>query len=176
MATTQDFLQGALAHLNQQLTDAGNDGRVAGVPAHMLTREKGLIAALKNAAEQAPHNVHISRALDWMERLHHAAGNPVRNLAQANPGSPQVGLTASYRQDLQQAVNFVQQALQQVDTPARNPAPLNGAGAAGQGERAGWSIQDWMEKAPEDLKAMADKEPDKYRALVSKGFPSVGKS
>ena len=180
MATTQEFLQGAIAALTQQLAEVGNNGRVAGVPAHMLTREKGLIGLLKNAQEQAPQNVHIERALEWMECLHNAAGNPVRNLANVNPGSPQVGLTANYRQDLEQALNYVQNALQLAGNLSPFPtaptavAPVNFAAASGQ--RAGWGIQDWMEKAPEDLKLMAEKEPAKYRALVSGGFPSVGKS
>ena len=53
-------------------------------------------------------------------------------------------------------------------------ALVTGTGAA-EGDRSKWVLKDYMEKAPEDLKMMAEKEPVKYRTLVSNAYPTVGK-
>lgn len=58
---------------------------------------------------------------------------------------------------------------------AETGTPSNSAGNAAADDRAKWGIKDWMEKAPEDLKMMAEKEPAKYRTLVSNAYPTVGK-
>lgn len=53
--------------------------------------------------------------------------------------------------------------------------PSNTAGTGAQPDRANWVLKDYMEKAPDDLKMMAEKQPAQYRELVNKAYPSQGK-
>jgi len=165
MATLAQLLEGAATHLQAQMSDTSS-GAVP--PAHLCQKEAGIMEVLTRAKAEAPANHFILGALSRMELLMQSPANVVRNAAQAGHGAA-VGHASQYVAALQVVLNLVKQAQSLGSGGA-------GAGASmASGERASWNIQQWMENAPEDLKAMAEKEPDKYRALVSNGYPTVGK-
>jgi ATP-dependent protease ClpP protease subunit len=41
--------------------------------------------------------------------------------------------------------------------------------------RAGWTVQDYMDKAPKELQMMAEQQPAQFSALVNAAYPQVGK-
>ncbi len=68
-----------------------------------------------------------------------------------------------------------QMASSLVVADAEQTAPTNATGTGAADDRAKWTIKEYMDKAPADLQMMAEKEPAKYRTLVSNGYPTVGK-
>ncbi len=63
----------------------------------------------------------------------------------------------------------------QVQADTTNAAPTNTAGTGAADDRTAWALKDYVEKAPDDLKMMAEKDPAKYRTLVSNAYPTRGK-
>jgi hypothetical protein len=51
----------------------------------------------------------------------------------------------------------------------------NDAGTGTAEDRSKWAIKDYMEKDGTALAEMAEKDPAKYRTLVSNAYPTVGK-
>ncbi|MDQ2769376.1 MAG: hypothetical protein M3Y54_02605 [Bacteroidota bacterium] len=147
MATTQELLQEVTNQVTKQLAEVGTGNRVAGVPSMLFPREKGILELLRAAEQSAPSNSLIAQARNWMENCHTAHANPVRNLAQSNPGSAQVGSTAAYQIDMRQLLNFVQSAHRaagELVPEAVNNVPAN---------RAGWGMDEWQRNDAEGLAA-----------------------
>ncbi len=59
------------------------------------------------------------------------------------------------------------------DTDATTPT--NEAGTGTKEDRSSWTVKDYMEKDGNALKMMAEKQPDKYQALVANSYPTIGK-
>jgi ATP-dependent Clp protease protease subunit len=74
--------------------------------------------------------------------------------------------------DAQPAVVAITNQLQP-DTEVSNVS--NETGAAGKDDRSKWVLNDYMEKDPQALQTMAEKEPAKYEALVNKAYPNKGR-
>lgn len=68
----------------------------------------------------------------------------------------------------------VAMATNQLVPDAENNTP-NGEGTGAQADRSAWKLKDYVDKAPEDLKMMAEKEPAKYQNLVNQAYPAIGK-
>jgi ATP-dependent protease ClpP protease subunit len=69
----------------------------------------------------------------------------------------------------------VQMATAVVVPDAETTTPTNAGGTGAQDDRSKWVLKDYIDKAPNDLKMMAEKEPAKYRELVNTAYPQVGK-
>lgn len=68
-----------------------------------------------------------------------------------------------------------QMASNMVIADSKQEAPTNAAGTGAADDRATWALKDYMEKDGKALQMMAEKEPAKYRTLVSNAYPTVGK-
>jgi ATP-dependent Clp protease protease subunit len=139
------------------------------------------IASMKAAKDKAETDLAAEKLKVGKERAEILVDNAIAN-KKISAGQREGYITmAVMNYDVVKATLDAQPAVtmasSQVVPDPEQGTPSNAAGTgAATGDRANWTIKDYMEKAPEDLKMMAEKEPGKYRTLVSNAYPTVGKS
>jgi len=151
-----------------QTIDALADGRPAGVPADMLSREKVLAQGVLSA-EQVVAGTETAAVLiaagQVLDKLAAAPDNPAR-LAAARTGTPTPAQWAAYKASMQSVVQHIQRAETAADAPTAadytiKPAPKG---------REGWGLQDWLDKDPEGLRQLREDNPNLFRQLYQKKF------
>ena len=137
------------------------------------------IATMKAAKDQAIADLKTEREKVGKERAEMLVDNAItaKKIPAGKRDAWVTNATLNYDsvKELLDGIPAPTQATNQVVPDSNQEAPTNSAGTGVADDRSKWTAKDYMEKAPADLQMMAEKEPDKYRALVSNAYPTVGK-